>query len=282
MTLAVPGDGGLLEPSCRGSSEAEASSKPAARRHHRVPGLTIAAMASMGAGIIHAAAAGVHAEHPQLARLFILCAVAQVGVGLLALAPPASAGSHSRSSPSTPSPSASGWRHASPESRGSRASKFARRPVRRQPRAPCWPRPPSVVLSAAAMVGERQSAAARLSFPALAVAALTIPAMLSGGTHVHSHAASQPPAVPAVVDESQPHSHTADGTVDRRRCTALTPRPIPLRPGGRRIAAAQPCRRRQRRLPLQPTGRGRGTQRSRSTCRASPVSRPSRRRGRRN
>ena len=41
-------------------------------------------MTSIGAGVIHAAAAGVHAEHPQLARLFILCAVAQIGAGLLA------------------------------------------------------------------------------------------------------------------------------------------------------------------------------------------------------
>ena len=45
-------------------------------------------MTSIGAGVIHAAAAGVHAEHPQLARLFVLCAVAQVGAGLIAWACP--------------------------------------------------------------------------------------------------------------------------------------------------------------------------------------------------
>ena len=77
MTLAVTGDGGLLEPTFAEPSVTT-----------RVPGLTMAAMTSIGAGVIHAAAAGVHAEHPQLARLFILIAVAQVGAGLVAMSRP--------------------------------------------------------------------------------------------------------------------------------------------------------------------------------------------------
>src|SRR5258706_15645442 len=81
MTLAVPGDGGLAEATY---SELSPTSAPTTR----VPGLTLAAMTSIGAGIIHAAAAGVHAEHPQLARLFILIAVAQVGAGLVAVSRP--------------------------------------------------------------------------------------------------------------------------------------------------------------------------------------------------
>ena len=78
MTLAVPGDGGFLEPT---DAETHSTNSVVAAR---VPGLTIAIMTSIGAGVIHAAAAGVHAEHPQVARLFILCAVAQIGAGLVA------------------------------------------------------------------------------------------------------------------------------------------------------------------------------------------------------
>lgn len=54
----------------------------------RLPGLAVAAVASFGAGAIHAAAAGIHAEHPQLARLFVLCAAAQLGLGLWAAVRP--------------------------------------------------------------------------------------------------------------------------------------------------------------------------------------------------
>lgn len=39
-------------------------------------------LASMGAGAIHAAAVGVHAEHPTLSRLFVAVAAAQIIVGL--------------------------------------------------------------------------------------------------------------------------------------------------------------------------------------------------------
>jgi hypothetical protein len=42
-------------------------------------------VASMGAGAIHAAAAGIHAEHSTLSRLFVALAAAQILVGLLTL-----------------------------------------------------------------------------------------------------------------------------------------------------------------------------------------------------
>ena len=47
--------------------------------------MQLAGLASIGAGIIHAGAVGVHADDVTLARLFVACAVAQVAVGLLAL-----------------------------------------------------------------------------------------------------------------------------------------------------------------------------------------------------
>ena len=51
-------------------------------------GLMYAAMASIGAGLIHGGAIGLHAEHPQLARLFILVTVAQVAWGVMAMLRP--------------------------------------------------------------------------------------------------------------------------------------------------------------------------------------------------
>src|SRR5262245_3310941 len=42
-------------------------------------------LASIGAGVIHSAAVGVHAEHPTLSRLFVAVAAAQLLVGLLTL-----------------------------------------------------------------------------------------------------------------------------------------------------------------------------------------------------
>ncbi len=196
MTLAVPGDGGLLEPTYV---------ERAVRT--RVPGLAIAAMTSMGAGIIHAAAAGVHAEHQNLARLFILLAVAQVGAGLLAMA-------HPNRLVALPivaiNATAVGFWLVT---RATGISWIEGLEVRE---AAQFADTAAALLAAAAvgcavaasMIGERQSAAPRISFPAFAVAALTIPAMLTGGTIVHGHAA----AGGSAVDESQPHPHPAGGT----------------------------------------------------------------------
>src|SRR4051812_22331947 len=205
MTLAVPSDGDIVEPTF-GDSEVDS----AGRATTRVPGLTIAAMTSIGAGVIHAAAAGVHAEHPQLARLFILCSVAQVGAGLLALA---------RRSRWVAAPllvvnavAVGAWL----ATRITDISWIDGLEVRE---APQFADTACALLGAASvgcalaalMVGRRQSTAPRLLFPALAITALTVPAMLSSGTHVHSHTHTTA-AGATVVDESQPHTHTADGS----------------------------------------------------------------------
>jgi hypothetical protein len=202
MTLAVPGDGALS-----GQSLAEPQIAT------RVPGLTIAAMTSIGAGVIHAAAAGVHAEHPQLARVFIVLAIAQVGAGLLALARP------NRLVAAlilvVSAAAVSGWL----ATRITGISWIDGLEVREAPQfadTGCALLAATAVgcALAAVMIGRRRSIAPHLLFPALAVAALTIPAMLSGGTHVHSHthAASAAGVATAVVDESQPHTHAADGS----------------------------------------------------------------------
>ncbi|MEO8263925.1 MAG: hypothetical protein ABI706_00285 [Ilumatobacteraceae bacterium] len=204
MTFAVPGDGGLLEPTVAEGPSVRASATT------RVPGLTVAIMTTIGAGVIHAAAAGVHAEHPTLARLFILCAVAQVGVGLLAMARP----SRLVAVPIVVvnAVAVGVWL----QTRIAGISWIDGLEVREAAQfadTACALLAATAVgcALAAAMIGTRQATAPRLSFPALAVAALTIPAMLSGSTHVHSHG-SVASASGGVVAESQPHSHTADGT----------------------------------------------------------------------
>src|SRR5436190_22511739 len=58
----------------------------------RMPGLVIAGAAAIGAGAIHAAAAGIHAEHPQLARIFVVCAALQLATGLWVLIRPSRTG----------------------------------------------------------------------------------------------------------------------------------------------------------------------------------------------
>ena len=63
----------------------------------RLPGLAVAAAASIGAGAIHAAAAGIHAEHVGLTRIFIVGAIAWIhDQDLVAMAqePPGSGHTH--------------------------------------------------------------------------------------------------------------------------------------------------------------------------------------------
>src|SRR6476469_10137953 len=59
---------------------------PPAAAERRLKPLTIAAIASLGAGAIHAAAIGAHADHPAAARVFVGVALFQMGWGAVALA----------------------------------------------------------------------------------------------------------------------------------------------------------------------------------------------------
>ena len=202
MTLAVPGDGALSGRSLAGSAIST-----------RVPGLTTAAMTSLGAGVIQAAVAGVHAEHPQLARVLIVCAIAQLGAGMLALARP------NRLMASlvlaVNAAAVVGWL-------ATRLTGVSWIDGLQTRQVPQFADTTSALLGAtavgcalaAAMIGARRSPAPRLSFPALAVAALTIPAMLSGGTSLGSQTAAPAAAAgasTAAVDASQPHNHAANG-----------------------------------------------------------------------
>ena len=50
--------------------------------------LAIPAIASAAAGVLHATAAGIHADHPDLSRLFVVLAVAQAGAAIFGFVRP--------------------------------------------------------------------------------------------------------------------------------------------------------------------------------------------------
>jgi hypothetical protein len=54
-------------------------------RTARISTAQVGGLASIGAGAVHAAAAGIHAEHPSLSRLFVAVAAAQLAFGLALL-----------------------------------------------------------------------------------------------------------------------------------------------------------------------------------------------------
>ena len=56
--------------------------------HRGLSVVAFAGVASLAAGAVHAAAAGIHAEHRQLAQIFIVVAALQMGAGLWALVRP--------------------------------------------------------------------------------------------------------------------------------------------------------------------------------------------------
>jgi hypothetical protein len=212
MTIVVADDASLIEPTL---------SEPSAGT--RIPGLTIAAMASIGAGVIHAAAAGVHAEHPQLARLFILCAVAQAGLGLIAMVRPqrlialliAAVNAGAVAAWLTTRVTGISWIDGL-EVR--EAAQFAD--------TACALLAAAAVGGALAgtLIGRVHGRSPRLALPAVAIAVLTIPAMFSSGTHVHAHDHATTAA--GVVDESQAHSHGTDGAVTPAAANGAAVTPI--------------------------------------------------------
>ena len=141
-----------------------------------------AGLLSLGAGAIHAAAAGIHAEHPQLARIFVVLAALQIGTGLFALLRP------SRLSASAVFgvnlAAVGGWLATRLWGIGwidgleaSEAPQFAD--------AACAVLGVGSVV-VAALAGRRTRRPVGLAVPGVLVAALAVPAMLMSVTHVHA------------------------------------------------------------------------------------------------
>jgi hypothetical protein len=162
----------------------------------RLPGIAVAALASIGAGAVHGAATGIHAEHRQLAQLFVLLTVAQLGTGLWALVRPVRAAAIAVVAAN--SLAVGGWLLT----RLTGISWIDGLEVRE---APQFADTACALLGAVAagaalaawLVGWRPAHRTRLWLPAVATAALAIPAMWSGGTHLHAH------------DDGSAHAHDA-------------------------------------------------------------------------
>ena len=171
----------------------------------RFPGIAIAGLASVAAGAIHGGAIGLHAEHPQLARIFIVMTLLQLAWGITILLRPqhwllpvgvivngAAVG---------------GWALT----RITGISWIDGLEVRESPQIAdtlCAGLGivAATVALAALLIGERELPQVRLAFPSFAILLLTLPAMWNGATHVHNHAAAVD-ASGNVIDESQPHGH---------------------------------------------------------------------------
>ncbi len=170
----------------------------------RLPGIAVAAVASIGAGAIHAAAAGVHAEHPQLARLFVLCSVFQLGTGLWALVQPRRLAAVALAGVNAIA--VGGWlitRIAGV----SWIDGLQEREAAQFADASCAILGAIAVGTAlaAVLVGWHPGRTQRLFLPGFAAAAIAIPAMLTAGTHVHSHDTSS-----AASGDGSAHVHSAD------------------------------------------------------------------------
>ena len=151
----------------------------------RLPGIVIAGLASIAAGAIHGGAIGLHAEHPQLARIFIVVTLAQLAWGLSVLLRPqqwllpvgvvingAAVG---------------GWI----ATRIVGISWIDGLEVRESPQLAdslCAGLGivAATVALAALLVGERELPQVRLALPSFAILLLTLPAMWNGASHLHS------------------------------------------------------------------------------------------------
>ena len=174
----------------------------------RLPGVTIAALASIGAGVIHGGAIGLHVEHPQAARLFVVVTLAQLGWGLVALMRP-----HRNVLPAGAvinGLAVGGWVVT-------RLSGIAWIDGLEQRESPQWADSLcaglGVVAATAAVtafaLGVHRLPPVRLAFPSAAIGAVVLVGLWTGASHVHEHA----PAFDAAgnpIDESRPHGHSGD------------------------------------------------------------------------
>lgn len=194
----------------------------------RLPGLGVAAITSVGAGAIHAAAVGIHAEHAQLARIFVALAAAQLIAGLWALRAPGRLAAVVTAAVNAVA--VAGWL-LTRVSGVSFVEGLETREAAQFADTACALLGALAVggALAALLVGARPASAPRLALPSMMVAVLAVPAMWTGGTHVHSddhgHSATET-AAGADHGDDHPHDTTATGdtTADHAHDTTW-PRP---------------------------------------------------------
>ncbi len=174
----------------------------------RLPGIALAAIASLGAGAIHAAAVGIHAEHPGLARLFVVTAVVQLGTGLWALQRPGRAAAIAVMAANAAA--VAGWL-------ASRITGVSWIGGLEQAEAPQFADSACAGLGAAAaaaaagalLIGWHESRPARMLLPSMAATALVVPAMMLAGTHVHSEGGGHAHGEQVAAGAAPAHDHGA-------------------------------------------------------------------------
>jgi hypothetical protein len=217
-------------------------------------------VASMGAGAIHAAAAGVHAEHSTLSRLFVALAAAQILVGLVTLL---------RGGRAVAAATAVVNGGAVVAWIVTRVSGISWIEGLEQSEAPQFADTVCAALGAlavgAALVTLRGGASrtmratpTRLALPAISVGALTVAAMMSGATHAHSSEAgpdpqprragrrsgrndNRPPAQRGAGDDGRPGPRSGRWTRSGQRCLRpdAADRPVRRRRGDARAAGVR-------------------------------------------
>jgi hypothetical protein len=200
MTIAAdPSDFGRLA-----TSPTDVSVEQTTRR---LPGLAVAAAASIGAGAIHAAAAGIHAENVGLTRIFIVGAIAQMGAGLLGLLRPNRVWAFAVAAVNAVA--VGGWL-------ATRITGISWIDGLQTAEAPQFADTACALLGAVAagaaiaslLAGWQTGKPVRLLAPGLAVALLTVPAMVGATSHVHDHGSG---ATATAADGHSDHAHD-DGT----------------------------------------------------------------------
>jgi hypothetical protein len=210
---------------------------PAPRPRSWINAAQLAGLTSIGAGAIHAAAIGIHAEHTTLSRLFVAVAAAQLAAGVVMLVRGgrATAGAivlvniGAVVAWALTRTTGISWIEGLEEAEKPQFADTACAAL-------------GVVAAVAALValrsGRPRAVGARLGGPAFAVGALTVVAMMYGGTHVHSHGQDHDASAAGVEhvqgDEagSGEHSHddvtATDGhphSQDQTEESAVWPRP---------------------------------------------------------
>lgn len=174
--------------------------------------MQLAGLASIGAGAIHAAAAGLHAEHTTLARLFVGVAVTQIGVGLLALVKGGRMAALLVAAVNLGAVAAWGttrlwgitWIEGLEVAEAAQFTDTASATLG------------AIAAAAAAVALARRSTAVatvRLGMPAVSVGAVALAAMLFGANHVHSHGEADSGAGSEIVSAGGAPSVSADGAL---------------------------------------------------------------------
>jgi hypothetical protein len=193
--------------------------------------MQLAGLASIGAGAIHAGVAGLHAEHVTLTRLFVAVAVAQIGVGLLALVKGGRLAAVATTLVNLGAVAAWG------ATRLWGISWIDGLEVAEDPQ---FTDTSCAVLGAIAVVaalvalvrGRTRVSTVRLGVPAFAVGVVTLAAMLVGTNHSHSHgeesaiaSGAAAPAAEASAD-GHAHSHGDEATAAAEAAPTDWPRPF--------------------------------------------------------